>query len=195
MKKSMLGLVFATVALTCAAAPESYTLDPYHTFVHFAVDHNDFSTIWGRFDKSSGRFTIDRQARSGTLEIAVETASVSTGDSARGNRPRSRDEHLRSADFFNAVEFPRMTYKATSIRFNAEAPGEVRGELTLLGVTRPVTLTVDRWKCAPHPVTKRPICGGNATGSLKRSEFGMKWGIPATGDDVKILVTFEALKD
>ena len=72
---------------------------------------------------------------------------------------------------------------------------EIRGELTLLGVSRPVTLDVDRWKCAPHPVTKRAICGGNAIGALKRSEFGMKWGIPATGDDVKILITFEALKD
>lgn len=195
MRKILLSFTLAATSLQGQAAPESYTMDPYHTFVHFAVDHNDYSWIWGRFDRTSGKFTIDRQARSGTLEIEVETASVSTGDSARGNRPRARDEHLRSADFFNAVEFPRMTYKSTSVRFNAEVPVEVRGELTLLGVARPVTLTVDRWKCAPHPVTKRAICGGNATGSLKRSEFGMKWGIPATGDEVKVLVTFEAFKD
>ncbi len=188
-------LAFAALPLAAAAAPESYTLDPYHTFVHFAVDHNGFSTIWGRFDRSSGKFTVDRQAKSATLEVVVETASVTTGDSARGNRPRSRDEHLRSADFFNAAEFPRMTYKGGSVRFNGEVPEEIRGELTLLGVSRPVTLAVDRWKCAPHPVTKRTICGGNAVGALKRSEFGMKWGIPATGDDVKILITFEALKD
>jgi polyisoprenoid-binding protein YceI len=195
MKHAVIGLMFTSLPLTGIAAPESYTLDPYHTFVHFAVDHNDFSTIWGRFDKSSGKFTLDREARTGTLEIAVETASVSTGDSARGNRPRSRDEHLRSADFFNAVEFPRMTYKAASVRFNRDVPAEVRGELTLLGVTKPVTLTVDRWKCASHPVTKRSVCGGNAVGSLKRTEFGMNWGVPATRDDVRILVTFEAFKD
>lgn len=195
MRKIMLGLVFAAAPLTGVSAAESYTLDPHHTFVHFAVDHNDFSTIWGRFDRSSGKFTLDRQARTGTLEIVVETASVSTGDSARGNRPRSRDEHLRSADFFNAAEFPRMTYKAANVNFRGEVPAEVRGELTLLGVTRPVTLSVDRWKCAPHPVTKRSICGGNAVGSLRRSEFGMKWGIPATGDEVRILVTFEAFRD
>ena len=195
MKRAAMGLVFAALPLAGAAAPESYTFDPYHTFIHFAVEHNDFSTIWGRFDKSAGKFTIDRQAKTGSLEIAVETLSVSTGDSARGDRPRSRDEHLRSADFFNAVEFPRMVYKAGSVRFNGEAPAEVKGQLTLLGVARPVTLTVDRWKCAPHPVTKRAICGGNAVGSLKRTEFGMKWGVPATSDEVRILVTFEAIKD
>ena len=195
MKQAVIGLMFTILPLTGVAAPESYTFDPYHTFVHFAVDHNDFSTIWGRFDRSSGKFTIDRQAHTGTLEIAVETASVSTGDSARGNRPRSRDEHLRSADFFNAGEFPRMSFKAASVRFNGEVPAEVRGELTLLGVAKPMTLSVDRWKCAPHPVTKRLICGGNAVGTVRRIDFGMKWGVPATGDEVKILVTFEAFRD
>lgn len=195
MKRALLGLMLATATLSAAAAPESYTFDPYHTFVHFGVDHNDFSTIWGRFDKSSGKFSIDPQAKTGSLEVSVETASVTTGDSVRGNRPRSRDEHLRSADFFNAVEFPRMLYKTSSVRFNGDAPAELHGQLTLLGVTRPLTLTVDRWKCAPHAVTKRPICGGNATGAIKRTDFGMKWGVPATGDEVRILVTFEAFRD
>lgn len=195
MRKVLIGWMFAALAPAGLAAPESYTLDPYHTFVHFGVDHNGFSTIWGRFDRSSGKFTFDRESGKLALEVHVETASVTTGDSARGNRPRSRDEHLRSPDFFNAAEFPRMVYKATRAKFNGGVPVEILGELTLLGVTKPVALTVDRWKCAPHPVTKRPICGGNAMGGLKRSEFGMKWGIPATGDDVKINVTFEALKD
>ncbi|OGA00184.1 MAG: hypothetical protein A2Z64_01515 [Betaproteobacteria bacterium RIFCSPLOWO2_02_67_12] len=195
MKQTVIGLTLAILPLTCVAAPESYTFDPYHTFVHFGVDHNDFSTIWGRFEKCSGKFSIDLQAKTGTLEVIVETGSVTTGDSVRGNRPRSRDEHLRSADFFNAVEFPRMRYKAGSVKFNGDAPAELRGDLTLLGVTRPVTLMLDRWKCAPHAVTKRWICGGNAVGTLKRTDFGMKWGVPATGDEVKILVTFEAFRD
>jgi polyisoprenoid-binding protein YceI len=195
MKKILLGFALACAPLPGLAVSESYTMDPYHTFVHFAVDHNDYSWIWGRFDRTTGKFTLDREARSGTLEITVETASVSTGDSARGSRPRSRDEHLKSADFFNTAEFPRMTFKSAAVRFSGEVPADVRGDLTLLGVTRPVALVIDRWKCAPHPVTKRAICGGNATGSLKRSEFGMKWGIPATGDEVRILVTFEAFKD
>lgn len=195
MRKILIGLTLATVVPTGIAAPESYTLDPYHTFVHFGVDHNGFSTIWGRFDRSAGKFTFDRESGKLALEVNVETASVTTGDNTRGNRPRSRDEHLRSADFFNSAEFPRMVYKATNAKFNGNIPAVIQGELTLLGVTKPVALTVDRWTCAPHPVTKRPICGGNAVASLRRSDFGMKWGIPATGDDVKIVVTFEALKD
>jgi len=188
-------LILSLLPLAAHAQPEAYTFDPYHTFVHFAIDHNDFSTIWGRFDKSSGKFVIDRQAKTGTLDFAVETCSVSTGDSARGDRPRSRDEHLRSPDFFNCAEFPRMNFKAGAVKFNGETPVEVRGQLTLLGVTKPLTLTVDRWRCAPHPVTKRWICGGNATGALKRSDFGMKWGVPVAGDDVRIVVTFEAFRD
>jgi len=195
MREILIGLTLAAVVPTGIAAPESYTLDPYHTFVHFGVDHNGFSTIWGRFDRSTGKFTFDRESGKLALEVNVETASVTTGDSARGNRPRSRDEHLRSPDFFNTAEFPRMVYKATNARLNGGVPVEIQGELMLLGVTRPMNLTVDRWKCASHPVTKRFICGGNAIGGLKRSEFGMKWGIPATGDDVKVIVTFEALKD
>jgi polyisoprenoid-binding protein YceI len=195
MRNFLIGLTFAALAPAGMAAPESYTLDPHHTFVHFGVDHNGFSTIWGRFDRSTGKFTFDRESGKLALEVHVETASVTTGDSVRGNRPRSRDEHLRSADFFNAAEFPRMVYRATQASFNGDRPVEIRGELTLLGVTKAVMLTVDRWRCAPHPVTKRTVCGGNAVGSLKRSDFGMKWGIPATGDDVKVMVTFEALKD
>lgn len=195
MKTAMMYLTFAVLPTTAIAAPESYTLDPYHTFVHFAIDHNNFSTIWGRFDKSSGKLTIDHQAKTGALEVAVETSSVSTGDSARGSRPRSRDEHLRSVDFFNCAEFPRMLYKAANVKFNAEVPVEIQGELTLLGVTRPVILKLDRWKCAPHPVTKRWICGGNATGTVRRTDFGMKWGVPVAGDEVRIVVTFEAFRD
>ena len=195
MQKAAGLLAFLAFSLPAAAAPEGYTLDPYHTFVHFAIDHNDFSTIWGRFDKSSGKFTIDREAKTGTLDLAIETSSVSTGDSARGDRPRSRDEHLRSPDFFNCAEFPRMIYKASAVRFNGDAPAEIRGNLTLLGVTKPVALAIDRWRCAPHPVTKRWTCGGNALGTLKRTDFGMKWGVPVAGDDVRIVVTFEAFRD
>jgi polyisoprenoid-binding protein YceI len=195
MKNCGFLLMLGAFSGAAMAAPESYTFDPRHTFAHFAVEHNDFSVIWGRFDKSSGKFSIDRQARSGAMNFSVETASLTTGDSDRGDRPRSRDEHLRSPDFFNCTEFPRMTYKASEVIFNGSAPAEVRGQLTLLGVSRPMTLKVDRWKCGPHPVINKAVCGGNATGALKRSDFGMKWGIPATSDDVRIMITFEAFKD
>jgi polyisoprenoid-binding protein YceI len=191
---------FAAAALVAAlsapaVANESYTLDPYHTYPHFAVDHLGFSTMWGRFDKSSGKFTIDRAAKTGSFDLVVETASLSTGDNDKGSRPRARDEHLRSADFFNVAEFPRMTFKGTGVKWSGDNPSALEGQLTLLGVTKPLTLTVDRWKCGPHPVSKREMCGGNASGTMKRSDFGMKFGIPAVGDDLRLFVEFEGYKD
>jgi polyisoprenoid-binding protein YceI len=142
-----------------------------------------------------GKITIDRAAKKGALELAIETASVSTGDNDRGARPRSRDEHLRNADFFNVAEFPRMTYKATEVTFNGDSPAEIAGQLTLLGVTRPVTLKIGRWVCKDHPFSKKPMCGGEASGVLKRTDFGMKYGVPAVGDEIRIVVGFEAYRD
>ena len=187
--------VAAALPLASVAAPETYTFDPYHTFVNFTVDHLGFSTMHGRFNKSAGKMTVDHAAKTGSLEITVETASVDTADSDKGSRPRSRDEHLRQADFFNSAEFPRMTYKSTGVKFSGDNPTELDGQATLLGVTKPVTLKVDRWKCGANPMSKKAMCGGNASGSIKRSDFGMKFGIPALGDEVKLMVEFEAYKD
>ncbi len=181
--------------LAASAAEENYTLDPLHTYPHFAVEHFGVSMLWGRFDRSSGKFMIDRAAKKASLELAVNTASVSTGENDRGSRPRSLDEHLRSADFFNVAEFPRMTFKAADIKFNGDNPAEVAGELTLLGVTRPLTLKVERWVCKDNPFNKKPMCGGNASGTLKRTDFGMKYLLPAVSDEVRLYVQFEGYKD
>src|SRR5260221_4501069 len=114
---------------------------------------------------------LDTAARSGAIGRAVPTATLTTGDNDKGSRPRSRDEHLRSPDFFNVTEFPTMSYKGKATKFNGDTPATVEGELTLLGVTRPVTLTVERWKCRPDPRThgKRYFCSDNATGAFNRS--------------------------
>ncbi len=194
MTRFTLGALALTVPLAVAAAPESYTLDPYHTYPHFAVDHLGLSTMWGRFDKASGKFTIDRAAKKGSLELTVETASLSTGDADKGSRPRSRDEHLKSADFFNVAEFPRMTFKADSVKFDGDAPTEISGQLTLLGVSKPLTLKIERWVCKDHPFSKKPVCGGNASGALKRTDFGMKYGVPAVGDEIRLYVEFEGYR-
>ena len=195
MKRITLGALALAVPLAASAAPENYTLDPYHTFPHFAVEHFGVSMFWGRFDRSSGKFMIDRAAKKATLELAVNTASVSTGENDKGSRPRSLDEHLRSADFFNVAEFPRMTFKAADVKFNGDNPAEISGELTLLGVTRPLTLKVERWVCKDNPFNKKPMCGGNASGTLKRSDFGMKYALPAVSDEVRLYVGFEGYKD
>ena len=194
MKKALLAAALA-LPVAAYANPESYTLDPYHTFPQFEVDHLGVSTMRGTFRKSSGKFTIDRAAKTGSVELSVETASIDTGDSDKGSRPRARDEHLRTADFFNVAEFPRMTFKSTGVRFAGDSPAEVAGQLTLLGVTKPLTLKVERWICKDNPMSKKPMCGGNASASLKRSDFGMKYGIPAVGDDLKLFFEFEGYKD
>ena len=195
MRRNLLGL--CALALPCAAvaAPESYTMDPYHTFTHFEIDHNGLSYMRGHFARNSGKFIIDRAAKTGSVELTVETASVSTGDNDKGARPRARDEHLRTADFFNVAEFPRMTFQSSGVKFAGDSPAEITGNLTLLGVTRPVALKVERWVCKDHPMNKKPICGGNASGTLKRSDFGMKYGLPNLGDELKLFLSFEAYKD
>lgn len=185
----------AVLPLSAVAAPETYTIDPYHTFPNFQVNHLGFSNMWGHFGKTTGKMTIDHAAKTGSLDLAVETTSITTGDTERGSRPRTRDEHLRTPDFFNVAEFPRMTYKSTAVKFNGDNPAVIEGNLTLLGVTKPLSLTVENFKCGPNPTNKREMCGGNASGTLKRSDFGMKFGIPAIGDDLKLYVGFEAYKE
>jgi polyisoprenoid-binding protein YceI len=179
--------ICATFALPAAAA-DTYTIDPGHTYPSFEINHLGFSTMRGTFDATSGRVKLDPAARSGSIEISIDTASIDTGHT-------KRDEHLRSEDFFNVAQFPSMTYKATRLRFDGDRLAGADGELTLLGVTRPVSLTLTAFHCGPHPMNKKQVCGANATTTIKRSEFGMKTYVPAVGDEVKISIEVEAVKD
>jgi len=139
--------------LAAGAEPVTYEIDPDHTFPHFMVQHLGVSWMHGRFNKTSGKLVLDRAAKTGSVEVTIETASVDTGTHELRGRTRTRDEHLRTADFFNVQEFPTMTYKG-SAKWSGEWPSEVQGQLTLLGVTRPVNLKVDGFGCAPDPRMK-----------------------------------------
>lgn len=194
MTKKMLAAVALALPLAAAAAPETYKLDEHHSFPNFMINHLGFSTIFGRFNKSSGSFTVDFQAKTGSVEMTIDAASIDTGDHERNGLPRTRDEHLRTADFFNVAEFPRITFKSTGVKFSGDAVSEIDGQITILGVTKPLTLKLEHWKCGPHPFTKKLMCGGNAVGALKRSEFGVKYGVPAISDEVKLNISFEAYK-
>ena len=194
MRKALLtAALFLPMAVV--AAPESYTFDPPHSIPGFSVDYIGFTTIRGHFTKASGKFIIDRAAKSGSLEYVIDTASVTTGDLERGSRARTRDEHLRTADFFNVAEFPRMTFKAGNVKFSGDYPTEFQGDLTMLGVTKPVSVKVERWKCGIHPFSKREACGGDAVARVKRSDFGMKYGIPMLGDEITLNLSFVGFKD
>ena len=194
MSRPLFLLALAALPVAAIAAPDTYTLDSFHTFPNFSVDHLGIATIYGRFNKTSGKFTFDRAAGTGSVELAVETASVDTGDGDKGSRARSRDEHLRTADFFNVAAFPQMTYKSAQVVFKSDNPATIEGELTLLGITKPLTLSIERFKCNQAVAPVRERCGGNATGKFKRSDFGMKTALPGIGDEVSLLIMFEGLK-
>lgn len=168
--------------------PEKYTIDPTHTYPHFSINHLGFSTLQGRFDSSNGTVTLDRAARTGTVDISIATASVSTGFA-------KRDDHLRGPDFFNAAEFPAITFKSTAVRFKGDVPASVEGNLTMSGVTRPVTLTIDAFNCGTNPMNKKDACGAAASAQIKRSDFGIKYALPAVGDDVKLVFEIEAIRN
>jgi len=195
MKRTLAALALAALPFAVQAAPEHYTVDPYHTYPNFTVEHWGLSMMHGRFDKTTGKFSFDRAAKSGSVEIVIDSASISTGDNVKGNRPRSRDEHLRAADFFNAAEFPTLTFKSTKVVFGGELPTGVEGNLTLLGVTRPVALSFERFKCGKNPFNQKDRCGGNAVGKFKRSDFGMKTALPAVGDEITLNIEFEGDRD
>jgi polyisoprenoid-binding protein YceI len=184
-----------TLPLTAAAQSLTYEIDPVHSYPHFMVSHVGAAFLYGRFNKTTGKLVLDKTAKTGTVDITIDAASVDTGPHELQGRPRTRDDHLRTPDFFNAKEFPTLTYRGTA-RWSGDWPSEVQGQLTMLGVTRPVTLKVDYFNCVPDPRVqgKREVCGANATGLIKRSEFGMKFGIPAVGDDIRLLIQFEALR-
>jgi polyisoprenoid-binding protein YceI len=195
MLKQILTLALATLPLSAIAASDTYPIDPIHSSVNFTVDHLGLSLIHGHFTKFAGKFNIDRAAKAGSVEWSVDTASVDTGDPDKGSRARSRDDHLRSADFFNPAEFPKMTFKSTNVVFNGDTPTKVEGSLTLLGVTKPVSFVIERFKCNPPTAAAKERCGGHVVGTIKRSEFGMKYGIPNVGDDIALAIGFEGNKD
>ena len=186
----------ALVAVSPAAfaAVDNYAVDPLHSSVNFTVDHLGLTNIHGRFNKFNGAFSMDKAAKTGSVEASVDTASIDTNENDKGSRARSRDEHLRSADFFNAAEFPKMTFKSTKVAFSGESPSAIEGNLTLLGVTHPATFNVERFKCNPASGNAKERCGGLAVGKLKRSDFGMKRGIPSIGDEITIVLAFEGDK-
>ncbi len=196
-------LLVALLPLPVLAAPETYVIDPVHSFPNFTIGHFGMSTIHGRFDRMSGKITLDRAAKTGAIDVKIDTASLNTGDAkhepgswaAKTYGPRSRDEHLRSADFFNVAEFPEASYKATRFNFNGDTLESVDGELTLIGVTKPVKLSVTAFRCAPNPFNKKDMCGADAAVLFKRSDFGMKTFLGPVPDEVKMVFGIEAYKE
>ncbi|MGF6858785.1 polyisoprenoid-binding protein YceI [Paraburkholderia sp. CI3] len=153
-----------------AFAADTYLLDPMHTFPSFEADHFGGLSIWrGKFTKTTGTVTLDRAAKTGTIDVTVDPASVQTGN------PKL-DDHLRAAEFFDVEKYPTVTYKGTEIKFDGDKPVEVIGTLTIRGITKPVNLKIDSFKCMQHPVLKREVCGVEASTEFNRADYGMEFG-------------------
>jgi len=180
---------FAIGANIASATEETYTLDPVHSQPMFEVRHMGYSLQRGSFTKVSGKVTLDREAKKGSVDVTIDATSIRTID------PRL-DTHVKSEDFFDVAKYPTITFKSSNLVFDGDRVVAVDGELTLHGVTKPVTLKVTDVICGDHPINKRPMCGAEATATVKRSDWGMTYGIPKmVGDDVRIIIPIEARKD
>jgi polyisoprenoid-binding protein YceI len=184
-------LAVAVVAMTLVAmarpahAADTWEVDPAHTSVMFKIRHFNVSWVWGRFDKLSGTVSLDSaDAGKSSFDLSVDTASVNTGVDAR-------DAHLRKPDFFHAEKFPAITFKSTTVAKSADGY-DVTGDLTLLGVTKPVTVQIAQTGPLNDP-KGNPRAGFDTTFTVKRSDFGMKYGLGPIGDEVTLTISFEVV--
>jgi len=181
--KLILTALLACLSLPAAAA--DYLIDPTHTYANFAIDHLGFSTQHGRFNRSSGQVSYDEEARRGSIDISIESASLDTGFALR-------DDVLRGEAWFNAASFPNILFRSQSFVFSEGRPVAVDGTLTLLGESRPMRLEISRFKCGLNLLLRKRGCGADAQGVLRRSEFGLNNGLPFIGDEVRLHIQVEA---
>ena len=180
-------LLASLVATAAHAAPATYTIEPTHTFVTFEAKHFGTSTNRGRFDKKSGSISLDKAAKTGKVDITIETVSISTGTGPF-------DGHLKSKDFFNVEAFPTATFTGDKFTFDGDKVSSVAGTLTLLGKSQPALLTASHYGCYENPRLKREVCGGDFETTIQRSAFGMTYGVPALPDNIKLVIQVEAIK-
>ncbi|WP_240072437.1 YceI family protein [Cupriavidus taiwanensis] len=182
-----LGLMAAIGITAAQAAPVEYTLDPAHTTVYFSASHFERSSVRGRFGKIDGRLLYDADSGAGAIDVTVDLGSVDTGN-------RTLDGVLRSAQFFDIAEHPVARLRADRFLTEAGRLVAVEGELTLHGVTRPVRLTAERFRCGEVTLfgVRRPVCGGDFRAEVPRSAFGMIRFLPEVGDTVTLQVAVEA---
>jgi polyisoprenoid-binding protein YceI len=170
MKIALPATVLAMLAGTATAAPVTYKIDPAHTYPSFEADHMGGLSVWrGKFDTSSGTVVLDKDKSTGTVDVTVDASSIDFGHA-------KLNEHAKTPDMFDTAKFPTATYKGTLEGFKNGAPTEVKGELTLHGVTKPVTLKIDKFLCKPNPMTKKEVCGADATAMINRGDFGIGYG-------------------
>lgn len=178
----------AAFSVAAQATPSTYNIDNSHTYPHFTYSHLGYSIQTHKFDKTSGKVVMDFDAKTGSADVTIDATSVNTGFALF-------NEHLQGPDYFDTAKYPTITFKSNNMTFKGNTPVSLAGDLTVKGVTRPVTLEVTHFKCMPHPMLKAPACGGNATTKVKRSDFNMGKGVPFVGDEVTLTLAIEAVME
>jgi len=180
-------IISAAAAAPALAAPETYSVDGTHTFPRFSYSHFGMSTQLSKFDKTTGTVVLDKAAKTGAVDITIDMKSVNTGYD-------TFNEHIQGEDFLDTAKYPTATFKSTKVNFQGDKPATIDGNLTIKGVTKPVTLKVTNFVNMPHPMLKKDAIGADATVVIKRTEFNAGKYAPHVGDDVTITVSLEAIK-
>ncbi|MDE3233083.1 MAG: polyisoprenoid-binding protein [Pseudomonadota bacterium] len=186
IKRIAAALAFTGALASAVAAPVTYGVDGTHTFPRFSYSHFGYSTQLSSFSKTSGKVVFDAEAKKGSVDIAIDMKSVNTGFA-------DFNEHIQGEDFLDTAKFPQATFKSTKVIFEGDKPQLIEGQLTIKGVTKPVTLTVTSFQAMPHPMLKKPALGANAFTVIKRSEFNAGKYAPYVGDEVRIDIAIEAI--
>ncbi len=182
-------VAFSLGTAAAGAAPTTYTVDPEHTHPSFEVDHFGGLSVWrGIFKKTTGKVLVDTAAKTGTVEVTIDTASIDLAHD-------KLNTHVTGAEMLDTAKYPTAVYKGTLGGFTNGAPSTVTGNLTLHGVTKPVALTINTFKCMQHPVTKKEVCGADASGTFSRADFGVNYGQQyGFKQDVLLRIQVEAIK-
>ena len=188
MKFKHLALLAAVFASSAAFAADTYKIDPGHTYPSFEADHFGGLSIWrGKFEKTDGTIVLDRANKTGTVDITIDASSLDFGHA-------KLNEHAKGPDMFDVAKYPTATYKGKLV-FKGDVPAAVDGELTLHGVTKPVKLRINQFKCMQHPMLKREVCGADASATFNRADFGVDYGVKmGFKPQVKLAIQVEAIK-
>lgn len=188
MKSKVVSIVLATLFCgTALAAPETYVVDSTHTFPRFSYNHFGLSKQLSRFNQTTGTITLDREARTGSVDVEIDMTSVDTGyDTFNG--------HIQAEDFLDTANHPKATFKSTKVTFEGDAPVTIEGDLTIKGVTKPVTLNVTHFVAKPHPMLQKDAIGANASAVISRTAFNAGKYAPNVGDEVTLDISLEAIR-
>jgi len=187
LKNLSIALLAATLA-TGAFAADTYQIDSTHTYPSFEADHFGGLSVWrGKFNKTEGSIVVDRAAKTGSVDITIDATTIDFGND-------KLNEHAKKPEMFDVAKFPTATYKGKLV-FKGDVPASVDGQLTLHGVTKPVTLTINKFKCIQHPMLKREVCGADASATFNRSDFGVAYGTQmGFNPEVRLAIQVEAVK-